>query len=288
MPNKILITGASGYLAHRLIPIAAGYGEVVGTARKAESVYQPADALSLDLLDADAIKCMVEKVHPTAIIHAAAINPGCGDEMMVGVNHHASATLAEVASRLGIRLVFVSSESVYNGNAAPYSDHSIPDPSNLYGASKAAGEQAVLSILPESVAVRTSLIYGLDKIDRGTQGFRERLKRGEPLTLFDDVLRQPVWVDSLSHALCQLATEFTDITGTMNVVGDEVMSRAAFGLAMMKHWGIEAGDNVSLVSGAEIKGMQMDLRCRCERAKALGITLPSVSEVLALHHSDTH
>ena len=119
-----------------------------------------------------------------------------------------------------------------------------------------------------------------DSFGHGTDGFRNRLARGEPLALFDDVLRQPIWADSLSHALCKLATEFTDVSGTMNVVGDEVMSRAEFALVMMKQWDIEAGSNVSFRSGAGIKGVQMDLRCSCELAKSLGFSLPGVSEVL--------
>ena len=278
--HKILITGASGYLAHRLMPIAAIYGQVVGIARCAESVYKPAQAISLDLCDTVAIKRIVEEVKPSAIIHAAAANPSSGDEMMDVINHHASAALANVAIQCGIRLVMVSTESVHSGNAAPYTDHAVPDPINAYGQSKADGEQAVLDIDPESIVVRTSLIYGLTEIDHGTDGFRNRLARGEPLALFDDVLRQPIWADSLSHALCKLATEFTDVSGTMNVVGDEVMSRAEFALVMMKQWDIEAGSNVSFRSGAGIKGVQMDLRCSCELAKSLGFSLPGVSEVL--------
>ncbi|WP_146201325.1 hypothetical protein [Leucothrix arctica] len=86
--------------------------------------------------------------------------------------------------------------------------------------------------------------------------------------LFDYVLRQPIWVDSLSHALCQLATEFTDVSGTMNVVGDEVMSRAAFGLEMMKYWVIDAGENISFKSGVNFEGVQLDLRCHCDIAKS--------------------
>ncbi|RVU86566.1 NAD-dependent epimerase/dehydratase family protein [Leucothrix sargassi] len=280
MTNKLFITGASSYLAHRLISIASEYGEVVGVARSARSVVQPAKAIALDLTDQLAIEKNIEEVHPTAIIHAAAVNPGAGDALMNAVNHEASALLASIAARLGVRFVMVSSESVYSGNDAPYTDDSPADPINLYGKSKAAGEQAVLAINPAAAIVRTSLIYGLEMMDRGTEGFVERLAKGEPLVLFDDVLRQPIWVDDLSHALCKLATEFTHTRGTLNVVGDEVMSRAEFGLAMLKHWGIETSGNVTLKSGKAFEGVQMDLRCRCDVAKSLGLSLSGVSEVL--------
>ena len=54
--NKILITGASGYLAHRLLPIAQQYGEVTGIARNSDCVHAGAhQALSIDITDEDTL-----------------------------------------------------------------------------------------------------------------------------------------------------------------------------------------------------------------------------------------
>lgn len=286
MTQHLLITGASGYLAHRLVPIAAGYGKVTGFARNAASVYRPATPVAIDLSDANATYQAILSTNPTAIIHAAAVNPGSGDPgLMEAINHQSSEIIAQAAKALNCRLVVVSSESVYRGDRAPYRDHDQPDPINAYGQSKAAGERGVLAIKPDAAIVRTSLIYGLEEIDRGTQGFQTRLQQGEPLVLFNDVLRQPIWADSLSHALCKLATGFSDVSGTLNVVGDEVLSRAEFGLRMLKHWQVDVGSEVRLRSGAALAGVQPDLRCLCHRAKALGFSLPGVTEVLAKHRA---
>lgn len=284
LKQRILITGASGYLAHRLVPIAATYGEVVGVARCAGRVYPPAKAMALDMTDTNAIRSLIASVKPTAIIHAAAVNPGAGnDELMDQVNHQAAKALAQSADRLNCRLVMVSTESVHRGDAAPYSDHDEPDPINAYGHSKAAGECEIMRIKPDAAIARTSLIYALTKMDNGTAGFRDRLARGEQLVLFDDVLRQPVWADSLAHALCHLATKFTAVSGPLNVMGDEVLSRAEFALKMLAHWQIETGANYRLRSGVEVAGVQQDLRCDCPRARALGLLLPGVTEVLSRH-----
>ncbi len=280
MNSKILITGASSYLAHRLVPIAARYGEVYGVSRKRAAVVAPAVPVEFDLSRTERIARMVEAIRPTAVIHAAAVNPGDPDALMEAVNHLASGALAEAAVHCGSRFVMVSTGSVHSGLSAPYSDEAEPDPVNRYGQTKAAGERQVMLAAPEAVIVRTSLIYGLDLIDRGTRGFRDRLLQGQPLKLFDDVYRQPVWVDSLSHALCELALNNTRISGTMNLVGTQTMSRAAFGMAMMNYWGIDTRSNISMRSGADVIGVQPDLTCTCERADALQYPRPGVTEVL--------
>jgi dTDP-4-dehydrorhamnose reductase len=279
----ILITGASSYLAHRLIPVAANYGDVIGLARNAQSVYTPATAIPADLADGDSLAEVLSQARPDIIIHAAAVNPGGDEAMMDPVNHLASARIAEVARKFGSRLIMVSTETVHRGDCAPYADNAQPDPINTYGFTKAAGERAVLDVYPQALIARTSLIYGLAKIDRGTEGFRQRLQSGQPLVLFDDVLRQPVTADHLSAALCELAVQHADVCGTMNLVGSEVMSRAEFGLAMLAHWNIDAGDLVSTRSGAGIDGLPIDLRCHSTMADTLGIKLPGVTEVLASH-----
>lgn len=283
MKKKILITGASSYLAHRLVPVAADSACVYGLSRRTDSVVNPARAVEFDLSNTDAIAALVQQIKPDAIIHAAAVNPGDGDDLMDAVNHRASAALAGCAAQHRIRYVMVSSESVHSGRDAPYTDDALPDPINNYGRTKAAGERAVLAINPQAVIVRTSLIYGVTEMDRGTRGFRDRVLRSEPLVLFDDVYRQPIWVESLSVALCDLALNQQLVSGIMNMVGSQRLSRADFGLKMLRYWGIEVGDSVSFNSGAGRDGVQMDLTCCCKCADALGYARPGVDEVLSQH-----
>ena len=278
--KKILVTGASGYLAHRLLPIAGRFGEVIGVARRRESVLADVQSESLDITDRCAVDALVKKIQPDIILHTAASNPGVEESVMDAVNHLGSAYIATAAKTLGSRLVVVSTESVHNGLQAPYSDSAVADPVNTYGRTKALGEQAVMHDYPEAAIVRTSLIYGLEQMDRGTRGFVDRLERGEPLVLFDDVIRQPVWVDSLAEAICALAVTHTAISGLLNVVGSQALSRAEFARLMLSHWGVVAEGKISEKSGAGIAGLPLDLRSDCARARALGYALPGVSEVL--------
>ncbi len=280
---RILVTGASSYLARSLVPIVSKKSRVYGIARRGK-VVQPASAVNFDLTCVDRIGSLMDKVRPDAIIHTAAVNPGGDDASMDAINHRASAALADAASVRDIRFVMVSTDCVHSGQDAPYADHAVADPISPYGRTKAAGEQAVLACNRQAAVVRTSLIYSLNTMDRGTAGFCERLQRGQHLDLFDDVFRQPVWADSLSHALCELALHHTDISGTLNVVGAQRMSRAEFGVAMLEYWGVDIASKVALCSGAAHRGVAMDLTSTCECADALNLARPGVSEVLRMRH----
>ena len=280
--KKIIITGASGYLAQALVPIAAEQAEVVGIARHVDAISANAHAISVDIEDRAAVLDLVMSQQPDAIIHCAAINPGGSEESMFDINERGTGHVAVAAKQLGCRLVSVSSDTVLSGNDAPYADDAPASPlsENVYAVSKARGEALITSLVPTAVIARTSLIYCTDTIDRGTEGFSKRLDAGHSLELFTDVIRQPIDGVSLSRSLCALALEHVDESGIMNIVGDEAMSRYTFGVRMLDFWGIDYKDRVEQTSGVGIAGLPMDLSMSMNRAKALGLPTPGLSEVL--------
>jgi dTDP-4-dehydrorhamnose reductase len=224
---------------------------------------------------------LVERLHPTAIIHTAAVNPGQGDDAeMLRVNAGGSGHVAEGALAVGARLVAVSTDIVHDGHGGPYGDEAPPTPINAYGRSKAAGEVAVLEADPSAVVVRTSLMYGLDEMDRGTAGFAERISRGESVALFSDVLRNPVHVDTLSDALLELAQ--IEYSGVLNVAGGQALSREDFGVRMLSYWGVGNLDRVRSALASDISdAIPIDVRLDSSRAEnLLGMTFPGVDVVL--------
>lgn len=278
--TNAFVTGASGYLAHRLVPILAEHAAITAVCRQPPTHYVPRVAFqSLDITNPAATIKTIHQAHPDVIIHAAAANPGHDEATMWAVNFEATKSLAEVAGELGLRMVFISTDIVHNGSNAPYADDAKTDPVNAYGRSKAAGEEAVLANCKSAIVARTSLIYGLEQIDRGTAGFIKTLESGAELTLFQDVLRQPIWIDSLCRAIGLLAFQRTIETGTINLAGDQVMSRADFALKMLRHWGVKSS-NINLASARSIKGLPMDCTMLLDRAAGLGIDLPGVDAVL--------
>ncbi len=281
--KKVIITGASGYLSQALIPVVAKRADVIGLARNANVIHSQANAISVDITDRGALLDIVKTEQPDAIIHCAACNPGGSDEDMFAINEIGTGHVAEASRETDCRLVAVSSDTVFNGHAAPYADDAptSPLPENAYAVSKARGEALIRSYMPSAIIVRTSLIYGTQTMDRGTEGFVKRLNAGDTLKLFTDVIRQPVECTALSQSICSLALDHLNESGTMNIVGDESMSRYEFGVRMLDHWSIDYADRLEAVSGVGIAGLPIDLRVVMRRAKELELPTPGVSAVLS-------
>jgi dTDP-4-dehydrorhamnose reductase len=280
------VTGATGYLGRRVVAQAATRADVIGLVHRSEPPPAPAGVRyrQLDLTRPAEVQVALATLQPDAVIHTAAANPGSDAAGFTAVNVGGSAAVANAvaARRAGCRLVHVSTDLVHDGLHAPYTDDANPNPLNDYGRSKAEAEVIVLSMVPDAVAVRTSLIYGLDEPDRSTAGFIARLRRGERLELFVDVVRQPVWVEALAACLIRLALDDRSTSGLLNVAGSEAVTRAAFGRALLDVWKVRAPrDQVVDVEAAGRNDVPLDLRLRLDRARALDLETPGVSTVLA-------
>jgi dTDP-4-dehydrorhamnose reductase len=292
--RRLLITGGSGYLGRHLSARAVDAFQVYASYSSNPGQTKAGQPLPLDLTDRDNVHRLVADLQPDAIIHAAAINPGQGsDEAMWQVNTLGSQYIAEAAVAVGARLTHVSTDVVHSGrlqrfsrsvplrSIPPYEDDDPPSPINSYGRSKAEAERVVAQIDPQAAIVRTSLIYGLEEMDRGTEGFIKRLQSGQPLVLFNDVVRQPVWVESLAEVLLRLVE--VKYAGLLNVVGRQALTREEFGRRMLAWWGVEAGETVQSGRAADISDtIPLDVRLTVAKAEQLlHMTFPGVDEVLA-------
>ncbi|TAL52280.1 dTDP-4-dehydrorhamnose reductase [Pandoraea sp.] len=155
MIKKILITGAGGQVGWELARSLQGLGEVVAPSRKI-----------LDLRDAARIREVVREVSPDLIVNAAAYTAvdqaEQETELAMAINGEAPGVLAGEAARRGAVLVHYSTDYVFDGaQREPYTEAAQPNPLNVYGRSKLAGEQAIAASGAAHVILRTSWVYGL-------------------------------------------------------------------------------------------------------------------------------
>jgi dTDP-4-dehydrorhamnose reductase len=281
--QTLLITGGSSYLGRHLAVRAAQRFTVFTTYFDHPGRVKVGQPLPLNLADRTAVVRLVEELAPQAIIHAAAINPGGDEQKMMRINVDGSRYVAEVAATVGARLVHVSTDVVHSGRDAPYEDEAPPSPLNSYGRSKAAAETVVAETYPQAAIVRTSLIYGLDEMDRSTAGFVKRLGSGQPLVLFNDVIRQPVWVETLNEALLKLGE--MDFSGIVNVAGRQALTREEFGRKMLAYWGVDPSKMLQSGRAADISDtIPLDLRMSVTKGEnLLEMAFPGVDEVLKMY-----
>ncbi len=277
---RLLITGGSGYLGRHLVPLAAENARVlVHTYFSNEPPDVPGER-RLDVRDGDAVMALVDAFQPDAIIHAAGSSgrPAMSETIELGAEHVTAA-----AMRVGARLIHLSTDVVFDGKHAPYREEDRPNPIHDYGRAKAQAE-GIVARHANHVIVRTSLIYGLQQLDHGTSWLVDRLRKGQPVTLFMDQLRNPIWAISLSNACLELADH--DYRGILHVAGSQVLSRAEFGLRMLNWWDVAERSTLSFGPG-DGERWPADCTLDISRAQALLETpLPGVDEVLNAHRTD--
>lgn len=155
MTLRILQFGATGQLAREMIRnAAAGVSVSVRALSRAE----------VDVTDRQAVLDAVAASDADLVLNATAFSDVDGAESRreaaFAVNGAAPGFMAEACARRGLPLVHVSTDSVFDGEkAGPYNETDPARPISVYGASKLAGETAVLRRAPRSAVVRTSWLF---------------------------------------------------------------------------------------------------------------------------------
>jgi dTDP-4-dehydrorhamnose reductase len=237
---NLLVTGASGLLGAYLLREARSGGDEVTAWSGAGSGDRFGVPLrSVDLADADALIAAFREAPPDAVIHAGAISSAeqCRRDPDAArrVNTDATARLAALAANAGARLVFVSTDLVFDGEHAPYDESAQPAPLSVYARTKADAERAVLAA--GGVVARVSLLFGPSLTDR--PGFFDQqlsaLAAERPITLFEDEWRTPLGFLTAAQGLLALAR--SEHTGVFHLGGPERMSRLEMGRRLAAYLG---------------------------------------------------
>ena len=151
---RILIAGGSGQVGHCLKAQLEGCAEL-----------SVPDSSALNIADRRSVRQAVETFRPDYIINAAAytaVDKAENDaERAFAVNRDGARHLAEAAEAAGATMLHISTDYVFDGaGGAPYDEAAPTAPQNIYGASKLAGEQAVLAACRHAVVMRTSWVFG--------------------------------------------------------------------------------------------------------------------------------
>jgi dTDP-4-dehydrorhamnose reductase len=191
--QRILIVGAYGQVGRELQRSFADAGEIISRDRD-----------TVDLAEPDQVRAMVRDSAPSVVLNAAAYTAvdraESEPEATMAVNAHASGILAEEALRVGALLVHYSTDYVFDGSkAAPWVEIDAPNPLNVYGASKLAGEEAIQQTGGKFLIFRTSWVYG----PHGQNFLLTMLRLGrerESLQIVDDQFGAPTSSIELADA----------------------------------------------------------------------------------------
>jgi len=230
--TRVLITGSAGLLGGRLLAQAVDRFHAVGIFHQQAPRLFPESCIRLDLAESAQVDQMIAEVKPDVIIHAAAVSnlDQCETHPHLAARNNVVATqnLVNTASAIQARLIFISSDMVFDGRGEFYREDDRPAPLSVYGAAKLEAEE-IVKRTENYVIVRSALIYGRG----GGNGFsfsdwlEQQLSAGRKVQLYHDQFRTPIFVENLAQLILELAE--SSYIGLLHAGGPERMSRLEFG-----------------------------------------------------------
>jgi dTDP-4-dehydrorhamnose reductase len=216
---KVFVTGVAGQLGHDVMNELAKRGyEGIGTDLK-ESYSGVQDGspvttmpyVSLDITDAKAVEETITKVNPDVIVHCAAWTAvdAAEDEDKKGLVHkinvEGTQNIANVAKKIDAKMVYISTDYVFNGQGETPWDPDCKDyaPLSVYGETKLGGEQAVSNTLDKYFIVRIAWVFGLN----GNNFIKTMLRVGkthDQVTVVSDQIGTPTYTLDLSRLLVDM------------------------------------------------------------------------------------
>ena len=214
---RVLVTGAAGQVGREIVRLAPALGvDAVALGRA-----------GLDVTDARAVREAVSASRADAILNAAAYTAvdraESEPDRAFAVNRDGARHLADACRQRGLPLVHVSTDYVFDGTkGAPYTPDDPVAPANIYGASKAAGEDAVRDVLDRHVIVRTAWVFSRYDGNFVTTMWRLAAER-DRLAVVADQWGHPTAAADVARATLAAARRALDgVAGTVHVAGAEL------------------------------------------------------------------
>ena len=225
MNKKILIVGM-GFLGNYVLREFKNKGfNVIGTRLSIND-----NVMKLDITDVESVEKCVNQTNPDLIINCAANinleflekNPQIGKS----INAIGPRNLAKIASKNKIRLIHISTDSIFDGNNSMYTEEDIPNPINEYGKTKLLGEKYIQDSMKDYVILRTNF-FGIN--DKGTgllNWIIEKLSQKEEITGFDDVIFNPLEISNLSKMIVEISK--SNFIGVLHLSSNNLISKYEF------------------------------------------------------------
>lgn len=228
---KVLVTGVKGQLGFDVMQELAKRGlEGIGV-----------DVDEMDITDAEACRRVITASQPDAVIHCAAYTAVDAAETNMDlcrkVNAGGTRNIAEVCRDLDIRMMYISTDYVFNGQGTHYWE---PDderePLNAYGQSKYEGELAIEELLEKYFIVRIAWVFGVN----GKNFIRTMLRLGKErgaVSVVDDQIGSPTYTYDLARLLVDMIQ--TEKYGRYHATNEGLCSWYDFAVEIFRQAGMD-------------------------------------------------
>ena len=236
--KKILIIGGSGALGSRWIDLNTFEYEIHALVHKSEILNKNINAISLDIFDLENFKTYLIKLKPDIIINTAAETDVdfCERDFKNALKINSSLTyiISILSNELKIKLIHISTDHLFDDSKEIYNEQDLPNPINNYGLTKYISEEACL-LNNNALVLRTNFFgRGTKKKKSFTDFIDNNLLNGKEVSLFTDVLFNPVFIDILCKIISLIINEHPSLSGILSIGSITGISKYDFGIKYAK------------------------------------------------------
>jgi len=240
MSGKVLVIGGTGLVGNALVRAWDSRGVEVAAATY--HCHSSGGFLQLDMQDEAGVRALLSRFRP-ALVAVPAANPHVDycelhPAETRKVNVDGTLHVARACREVGARMIFYSSDYVFDGVKGVYTEEDAPSPINEYGRQKAEAEAGVLAADPRNLVIRTSGAYGWQWEPKNfVLQIKTRLANGETMRVADDIRYNPTYVENLAEITAALAG--AGAAGIFHVVGAEEIVRYEFASRVARAFGLD-------------------------------------------------
>ncbi len=198
---KIALTGSTGLVGSRII-------ELLGNSFEFIPILQE----DVDITDRKGITRAIDTMSFDILLHLAAYTNVDGAETQAKLAHtinvEGTKNIYDAVTNKGKKLVYISTDYVFDGTNPPYDETSVPNPIGVYGTTKYGGEEVVKE---NAMIVRISYPYRSEfEIKKDfIRALKTRLEEGKPLSMVGDIAITPTFIDDIAYGLRHLFEHFS-------------------------------------------------------------------------------
>ncbi len=280
-----LVLGASGLVGSHVLAALRERGLAAEGTRHSEN--GPRELRRLDVRDGTATEAMLREIRPGAVVLAAAAADvetcEADPATSYAVNVRGAANVVEAARKVGARVVLISTDYVFDGEAGPYRESDTVRPLSTYGLHKVFAELHVATRAVRPLVVRTTVVYGREA--RG-KNFVARLRRelggGRHIRVPADQVGTPTYAPDLARAIVACLEQ--GLEGVVHVVGHERMARSEFAVRAARALSLDASLVEAVPTGDLDQQAPRPLSAGLvlsEAVAALGVVMRTVEQAIA-------
>ena len=237
--EKLIITGASGLLGRKIVQLTKD-DYIVVPLHKTKPLHS--NSLKLDITNSSEASNLFHKLKPDVVIHTASETnvDKCETEKEHAwkTNVEGTRNIALACSEANAKLVYISTDYVFDGEKGLYTEKDKPNPINYYGVTKLEGENQVTQHCQNYAVLRTSVLYGWHPWKQNFATWViNQLKQNKEITVVEDHYNTPTLADNLAEITLEAIQK--DLQGLYHASGSERVSRYAFAKQIAKAFNLD-------------------------------------------------